>query len=123
MADFWPLCADDALTDDDDDGRPPTSTTTSVPADGEDAFERAVGSFDDELVRANIHFNFSLEFFSVDVRGLGFSGLPGLSFSFVRFVRFLVGGRREAPTRDGRTTDPREVWKQTFLNATRTPSD
>jgi hypothetical protein len=107
MADFWPLCADDALTDDDDDGRPPTSSTTSVPADGEDAFDRAVGSFDDELVRANIHFNFSLEFFSVDGRGLGFSGLPGLSFSFVRFVSFVSSLEvvvKRRPGTDGRPT-------------------
>lgn len=59
MADFWPLFSDDVVTDDDDDGQP-NARTSAIATD--DAFDDhhghggAVGSFDDELVRANIHF-------------------------------------------------------------------
>lgn len=52
MADFWPLFSDDVVTDDDDDGRANVRTST-IATDG--AFGDnggAVGSFDDELVRA-----------------------------------------------------------------------
>lgn len=60
MADFWPLFSDDVVTDDDDDGQP-NARMSAIATD--DAFDDhhgghggAVGSFDDELVRANIHF-------------------------------------------------------------------
>ena len=58
MADFWPLFSDDVVTDDDDDGQTPVRTSTIATDDafGDQHGGGAVGSFDDELVRANIHF-------------------------------------------------------------------
>jgi len=105
MADFWPLCADDALTDDDDDGRPPPTSTTSVPADGEDAFDRAVGSFDDELVRANIHLIFLLNFLASTDAGSGSRVSRVFRFrSFVSFVSSLEVVVKRRPGTDGRPT-------------------